>query len=387
MLTKHLKRNSFYKVFGTAVAVSTIYACSGSTTSTPATSTTETSTSDTTTPAVTPVAAAYSGPGSKWDFDLAADGSFAIEHRAGVGKPIDMTISGTYERLDSGFVKLVVGSSTGDTAPASGDEAWGLEIPGYAFLVKPMQADSDQIIAMVSAGSCPSGDFNANWVIVKQEVGRVTSDPEADYIGTFLYNADTSSPELPAKYSLTDPTTNLGSYALGAGDCTDGILSVDSATLYLTDNGGAIVHVTGQDQTSEEDDSFIFALGQKAIVNISNLDGEYVGMIYDEIAEPGSKVLPVGMTCVTGTCTGSIVTNTETGETDANNSVTVVLTGTVDTPETGMITGTISDDTTTGALSCMADTNASGSGRKIVSCVGQAPGDLSKMFNVIFVSK
>lgn len=376
METASLKTNNIYKLIGVVAVATIISACSGAsdTTTTPTTTTT------------TSEAAAYSGPGSKWDFDLAADGTFSIERRAGVGAQVDMTIAGAYSRLDSGFMKLTVDSSTGANAPANGDTAWALEVPGYALLVKPMQAGSDQMIAMVASGTCPTGDLNANWVLVKQDVGRDTSDSSADYTGTFSYNATSGTPELPSKYSITDPLTNLGSFPLSSGSCVDGILSFSVATLYLTDNGGAMVHTFGNDLTTEDDDNFIFALKQKVITNISAMDGDFVGMLFDETGDPGNKVVPISLSCTSGTCTGGNVTDIVTGAVDATNSVTVALSGTVDAPSAGFITGTISTATSTGKLTCMIDVDASGTGKKIGSCVGQAPGDITKMFNVMFVS-
>ena len=374
METKQVKKTNVYKIMAVAVITAMIGACSGG--------------SDTTaTTGAVSESAAYSGPGSKWNFNLAADGTFDIERSAGVGAPVDMTVAGSYSRLDSGFMKLTVANATGTDAPTAGDVAWALEVPGYALLVKPMQANSDQMIAMVASGSCPTGDLNANWVLVKQDVGRDTSDPTADYTGTFSYNATSGVPELPSKYSITDPTTNLGSFSLISGTCANGILSFPMATLYLTDNGGAMVHTFGNDLSTEDDDNFIFALKQKAIVNVSAMDGAFVGMLFDEAGSAGNKVVPISLNCVSGTCTGANVTNIETGAVDASSTVTVELSGTVDVPETGFITGTISTSTSTGQITCMIDVDVSGSGKKIGSCVGQAPDDTTKMFNVMFVSK
>jgi len=379
MEKRQMQKSSIFKVVSVVTVATIISACSGGSDTTTATTLETPATS-------TETAAAYSGPGSKWNFDLAADGSFNIERSAGVGAPVDMTVAGSYSRLSSGFIKLTVASSTGSNAPANGETAWALEVPGYALLVKPMQAGSDQMIAMVASGSCPTGDLNANWVLVKQDVGRDTSDPTADYTGTFSYNATSGIPELPSKYSITDPTTNLGSFPLSSGSCANGILSFSVATLYLTDNGGAMVHTFGNDLTTEDDDNFIFALKQKAIANVNAMDGDFVGMLFDETGTAGNKVIPIGLTCVSGTCTGGNVTDINTGAIDATSTVTVSLSGTVDTPNIGIITGTISTDTSIGNLTCMIDIDVSGTGKKIGSCVGQAPDDATKMFNVIFVS-
>ncbi len=378
METKQIKKNNLYKIMAMAAVTATISACSGGSDTTATTGS----------GATTVAAAAYSGPGSKWNFNLATDGTFDIARSAGVGAPVDMTIDGSYSRLSSGFLKLTVGSSTGTNAPAAGETAWAVEVPGYALLVKPIQANSDQIITMVAAGSCPTGDLAANWVLVKQEVGMNASNTQADYTGTFNYNATSGVASLPTKYSIAAPTVDLGAGVLPAnGGCVDGIWSFSDATMYLTNNGGAMVHTFGGSLTTEDDDNFIFALKQKAIVNVSAMDGEYAGMLFDGAGTAGNKIVPISMSCTSGTCTGANVVNIDTGEVDATSSVTVSLTGTVDSPQPGIITGIISTGTSTGNVTCMVDIDASGTGKKIGSCIGQAPDDATKMFNVMFVSK
>jgi len=377
METKQLKTNNICKLIAVAAIAMIISACSSGS-----------DTTSNTNAGTSAAAVSYSGPGSKWNFDLAADGSFNIERSAGVGAPVDMTINGSYERLNSGFLKLTVVSTTGSNAPANGETAWAVEVPGYALLVKPMQANSDQMIAMVAAGNCPTSDLNANWVLVKQDVGRDASNSAADYTGTFSYNAASGVTALPSKYSLTAPTITLGAGTLPAsGSCSNGIWSFADATMYLTNNGGAMVHTFGIDPSTEADDNFIFALAQKAIGNVNAMDGSYVGMLFDGAGTAGNKIVPISMSCVSGVCTGYNVTNIDTGAVDNTSGVTVSLTGTVDDPETGIITGTISTSTSVGNLTCMVDINASGTGKKIGSCVGQAPDDATKMFNVMFVSK
>jgi hypothetical protein len=38
-------------------------------------------------------------------------------------------------------------------------------------------------------------------------------------------------------------------------------------------------------------------------------------------------------------------------------------------------------------MACLADGDALGTGRKVISCVGQSPGDLARLFNVLLVTK
>lgn len=326
---------------------------------------------------------AYNGPGSKWDITLADAGNFTIERRESPVDPVTLTIEGTYERLDSGFVSLEVGSANGTDAPNPGDAAWALEVPGYAFLLKPI--GGDQMIAMVTAGECPTGDLNANWVMVKKNFGSDATSATQDYFGTFAFDGATSTPSLPTKRALTTgyPLVTDGGIS-GSGNCEDGLMLVgdpsDQAAMYLTESGGAIVQTNISD---EADSSFVFGLQADALEG-ADLDGNYAGMLFDDNMSEGDKISPVSLGCESGVCTGALVTDIEAG-TLSSETVTVTLTGTL---SGDFITGTIQDsDSNMGNLACMADQNAAGSDKTIVTCVGQSPGDNTQMFNVMFVSR
>ena len=357
-----------------AAACSTLIACSGSSSNSNTNAASDTN--------------AYNGPGSKWDVELSEDNSFTITRRDTPQTPVDLTVTGSYTRHDSGFVGLTVGSAEGTNAPSAGDEAWALEVPGYALLLKPM--GDDKIIAMVSAGECPTSDIDANWVVVKQHSTANATDANQDYFGTFNYVVDTGTPSLPSKHSIsTGFPTVTGGGGLGSGSCSDGLMFVgtepDIAAMYLTSTGGAIVQTNIND---ENDAQFIFALAQKEISDIGALEGDYAGMLFDDNMADGSSVNPVALSCDNaGTCTGKLVTDIETGAVDTD-TVTVTLNGLPDTLGDGFVTGMISDGgSTPGNLSCMIDVGANRTSKNIVNCVGQSPGDNTKMFNVMFVSK
>lgn len=335
----------------------------------------------------------YNGPGSKWDMNMKDDGTFHIDHRPDINSAIDYTVDGTYIRRDSGFVTLTVTGGEGADAPDAGSEAWALEVPGYALMLKPV--DGNQLVAMVKAGECPTADFDANWVIVKQD--RSGGDADAnnagrDFAGTFHFDFASQTPSLPLKKSLTTghPTVTGGGIDPGNVTCDSGILNIPGAVMYLTANGGAVVHTDGGSAGDETDDSFIFGLAQKEILNASDSDGDYAGMLFDDNMSDGSKINPVALSCTSGTCTGNLVTNVKTGATSAD-SVTITLSGSINeigaTGANGFMTGTISDGVGTGNMICMVDPDALDSGKKVVSCVGQSPGDNNDMFNVLFVSK
>ena len=74
----------------------------------------------------------------------------------------------------------------------------------------------------------------------------------------------------------------------------------------------------------------------------------------------------------------SPVVNDRASVSSASQQTEGVVTGTITSSEPGAVVGN---------MSCIADVNALGSGKSIISCVGQSPGDTTKLFNVLFVSK
>ncbi|MCP4432850.1 MAG: hypothetical protein GY806_17905 [Gammaproteobacteria bacterium] len=328
----------------------------------------------------------YNGPGSKWDVNMETDGSFTITHRVDASSPVDMTVNGEYEALSSGFTHFVVDNASGTDAPSPGDEAWGLEIEGYAMMLKPVDATSNQIIPMINSGTCPNADFSANWVLVRKGSSSDASGNDRDFFGEFDFELATNRASLPDRFALDNNFTSQGAGTIdnpAGGSCADGLMLVSDAEMYLTGSGGAIVHTN---LTNPAESSFIFALAQNPITDITNLDANYAGMLFDESSATGDRIQPVSVSCSAGTCSGSIVTDIVANTLSAE-MVTMSLSGGVDDLANGLITGTISGSGGSGNLACMADVNVSGNGGKIVSCVGQSPSDNTQMFNIILMSQ
>ena len=335
--------------------------------------------------------ASYAGPGSRWDVSMAGDNTFSITKRETPTTPVVMTITGDYAELPSGFVKLTVGAVTaapGAGAPSVGDVGYALNVPGYVFILKPLDATDDQIIPMVSSGNCPTADLDANWVVVNVEDGVDASDSGSDLFGTFHFDSATGTPTLPTRYAL-DQTPLTGMNMTG-GNCANGVMVVDGeAEMYLTTSGGAIVRTGISTPQDETDDTYIFGFAPETIASIGSMAGDYAGLLFDGSETTGNQISPVSVSCdATGACTGTIVTDIE-NNTLSTDTVAINLAN-VNNPGNGFITGTISvsaPGSTAGNLSCMANINAQGTGKNIMTCVGQSPGDATQLFNVLLVSK
>ncbi len=320
----------------------------------------------------------YSGPGSQWDTTFRSNGTFTlIKYPNSTSTTAEMTVNGTYVNLATGFKKLTVTDATGTDAPVAGDLAYGIEVPGYVFVLKPM-GSGDQIIPMITAGSCPTTDFTANWVMVNLNAGATVAT--TDMSGTFEYVAATSAVSLPTKYNVSGTSNGAGTVGSGTGTCSNGIMNIDGTIdLFLTTSGGAIVNTDTVTSTNAE---YVFAFTQRAISDINTMDGTYAGLVFNDSSSAGNKITPVKLVCAAGSCTGNGYADIEAGTFNAG-TVTLNL-QTPDTPSNGLVLGTISEGGPAGNVICTIDNNVGGTGRIIGSCAGEDPGNVLNMFNVLF---
>jgi len=331
----------------------------------------------------------YAGPGSKWGVTLKEDGTFTITHAPDVESDVDMTVNGTYTRLSTGFVKLVVTSATGTDAPSAGEEAYGLEIPGFAFILKPVGEDSN-VIPMVASGSCPTANMAANWIMLEKNDTADASSSVQDWYGTFTHNVSTNVSTVATKYSLVN-TTDQGSNTISGTTCDAGLMHLegDNVDMFLTSGNGAIVHTNIDD---ENDDSFIVAFPTETISAASALDGTYAGIVFDKSASSGSenRIFPMKVTFTATSDTlaaavGTKLTDVETGEEDSGTA-TIALTS-FNSPSAGFARGTITSNSQTGNVVCNVNTNVQSTGKKVLFCIAQSPGNTTKHFNFLAVSK
>lgn len=335
----------------------------------------------------------YIGPGSEYSIEFnETAGTFDLTESTA-----SLTVSGSYTTLSSGFKKLTVGAVSGGSGsgPSVGDEAYGVDIPGVVFLLKPMEEDSE-IIAMVSKGSCPTADFNMNWIITSidrdQKLSNDCSDATekgTDSLGTFSYTSSTETGALPKLFDVCGDTVATDQ-SLGKITCSAGIGTPETegtAKMYLTANGGSIVKIT-------DDNQVIVALPVNTVVE-ADIAGEYIGLVMVNGAGAGgtSSVYPVKSTAGSDGVFSFDEINPSTGEVITTNSVNGDATMVEhNVPDTGFSKGTFTLDSpppgfTAKKTICMSNQNISGTGKNFIFCVGQDPFDEENMINVLLISK
>lgn len=308
----------------------------------------------------------YGGPGSDWRANIEGS-TFTITRAADVAatraENFGLTITGSAEVLESGFQFLTVESVTGDDGPTAGDTAYGLEVPGFAFMLKP--AGSDEIIPMVEMGNCPTTDLALNWVVTNSDS---PNKQDVDTFGVFTFTESTGAALISGGYSLNDGfgVQNEFTESNVTGTCNQGILDItgnDSATIYLNGSGGALVD-TGS--------SVIVAM-PRTEVTAANLDGNYFGIEFfgngteDSTFPVSASVSDSGATItITRYSDVENATLSETVHTLSGMTYNAAGATTLD----GFATGSLDHSAVTADanISCNVTEDAAGSGKNLIFC-------------------
>ena len=348
--------------------------------------------------------------------------------------PSSIVVSGDYEVKDSGFLKLTVTASNNESTVPVGTEAYGLLIDGLAFLLKPLGEDTG-IIPMLISGTCPDSDFSMNWIVTSNnsditqcETAYGNGNLGLDITGLAEFNATDSTVELTNSWDICDNelrcssfdgnqtlcenrggcSWNVSSSTCSPSDgamtytCSEGTATVmgvnesgDPVTLawlYLTNSGAAMI------QTESESDSSVLLGFPKDTLTGSedSLNGDYFGMVF--IANEEDSVMPVNVE-ISGTTINVTHMNPDSGV-DTGYAGTLTITN-YDQPGTGFFTATLSvNESDTAAIhsyvQCTVDLDTASSGKNIINCVGQEPGESAignvkygsdSMFSLMIISK
>lgn len=324
----------------------------------------------------------YQGAGSRWSLSMTGS-SFTLNKYANAGATTpEMTASGTFTRYENQFVKMTVSSASGTGAPSPGDVAYGLEIPGYAFFLKPLSGAAEPIV-MVQSGACPSSNFNANWIIAKPDSSKLPVDATDDMLGgaSITFNGASSSLNITLRepvggtFLSTSGGNNNGTSTLpfDINSCSNGLLRVadgaDHFDMYFTTSGSVLVRFP-----ASSGNQIIFASPrQSAAVTQADLAGTYSGLVFEDKTGTDS-LFPVKLVIPSsGDATG---TGIATIETDTLDSTGIVLsnitnqdTGANALPD-GFFRATLnpsSGGATNGRVNCTYSTVSS---TKIIACTG-----------------
>ena len=329
----------------------------------------------------------YSGPGSYYDVSMDYDNNmFEMDVYDEYNGTLEFSIDGSFERLSTGFLKLTVeNSSDTDNGPSAGDQAFAMDLPGFALIVKPIGDGNDEVIPMLAGGSCPSEEVNLNWIIAQ---GHDEKDPSAanqEWFGGFTWDGNGSA-EVTSDYSLADnfpSPDNAGGF--DSISCDNGFAQIIEsnevqANLWLTAGGGAMVETFDSGDRNQT----ILALPQQEVAT-SNLEGSYYGLVLGggDGPEPVQVILDNS-----GSGTGAAYTDVESGDVDSESvNIDLDVADSAEISEDGWFTGTISAGSTSGNMACSGAVGVGDLNQTILFCVGQDPGgDADGFFGVMLAS-
>lgn len=293
---------------------------------------------------------------------------------------VSLTISGSVAtNSTSQFKVLTVTSATGSGAPTVGDTSYALEIPGTAMFFKPFGSAAEPII-LVSGTTCPSSNFNANWIVAKPRSDlAVPMTTTSDVFGGVAVTVNGASSSLNGTTYEPIAGASLGSgndftLSFNATTCANGVQRVadgaDFFDMYFTDSGNILVRFS-----ANSGNQIIFGSPrQSAAVTQASIAGTYSAIVFAD--ESGSdNMFPAQLTIPTsGTSEGYSISDL------TNNTVStdgIALTGIASTTDSsatelpaGMFRGSVnpvSGTATNGKVTCSYSTSGS---TKVLACFG-----------------
>lgn len=331
----------------------------------------------------------YNGPGSEWTMSNTGT-SYTLNKDEGSGNTISVTA--TSSELATGHLLMTVSaaSATGTAgAPSVGDTAFAVDIPGTALFLKPLEANSETVVA-VRSGSCPTTDFVANWVIGQRARTNVAAEDSQDWFGSINWTVANNEVYFPLYRSIEAPTTALGGEdpsgsspqtfgACSSGKINDYSNSCATSTdndIYFTDSGLIIVASCKGDSS---DESHIIGMPQTAISSASSIYGDYAGFAFVE----GDDTYPIVATLQADGSDHDAVIQFRSGSDLTTTTSTVTASfpnANVNAPANGFIHGTMDGTCSNGdqnefdgscEVICSLAENVNSSGRNMIFCVSQ----------------
>ncbi|MBT6324400.1 MAG: hypothetical protein HOJ35_00365, partial [Bdellovibrionales bacterium] len=203
---------------------------------------------------------------------------------------------------------------------------------------------------------------------------------------------ETNVATLPSKYDICRNSMGAGDVNDGSEfTCTNGVVSMGQANMFLTESGGAII--ANQGDTDGDDDDEIYLGLPVSELTMSTLAGDYIGLLFVKNEdEDEDDTHPVAVTVAS---TGNMDIegiDPDGGAYDGDIAGTFTF-GAANAPSDGFFYGTLdtgdADDQKNRKVVCMANADVSSSGKNFITCIGQVPNDATKgeMYSILLISK
>jgi len=273
-------------------------------------------------------------PGDVWSWTIITDGSGNGTFTAR-NETLGRDYSGSVSTMSNKFLKLLVSATTDTTITSLPANAYALEVPDTALIVKPAGSDSDVIVG-VAQGECPTQSAGYNIVEMPQ--------PGWNYLANAAYEtADVT-------ISGTSLDASVTSYLIsGAGTGTKSVTGMTCSGGRITKAGddmvigiapsGAIIRDGGPGEGG-----FFGMQAPAASVDLADATvagREFRGVLFNQDSTVSDDTEPIWTRPNgTGGLTGGNYTNFEAGTENTGGSVTITF-GAQDSA--GIVNGTMVD--------------------------------------------
>jgi len=187
----------------------------------------------------------------------------------------DFALSGDFSQTPTGFLKLVVRSSTKDNIPTDGSvTSYGIEVPGAMLIAKPFVTMGDMAV-MAYQGDCADSKGGAfNWIQTSFLNASVDVD-EGQSVGTLT---QTGVESVALKLLPQTLSRNLSETSM-FGECSAGRTKLDGRGLGFGSSAGVMT-------IGKAGMGGITALKQDETITLEKLSGAYRGFIF----KPNQKI-------------------------------------------------------------------------------------------------
>lgn len=323
----------------------------------------------------------YAGAGTNWSVNLDSNGTFTATESVN-----SVSAKGTYVRNSAGFVQFTIpaGGITGSNLPSgasNGLSFYGLEVPGVALLIPPVLADETQLITSVAAGTCPTANFDGNYIYTQFAGSDSMTSTTRDFFGQFSYTMNgstaTTQSQLSTMWDLSYGN-NVGTAQDTPGlTCASGIVNSSNFDGYAMP-GAAFIKETGSGDG-------MLVMPQYTIPSLSAISGGYHGIYTSGATGVSPTYTPVSVS-ISGSSGTATPLNSSTFESATGSADTLSL-GSINQPGTGFVEVTLTDaSNATGNGICMFNGNVMGSGKNILFCLSQDPANNANPINSMLVS-
>lgn len=312
--------------------------------------------------------------GSSWKLLLKEDDTtFTLEKRNDPNdSATEYRLTGSYETLDSGWLKLTSRSTQPSETPSN--VFYGVQLSTAAIILSPFTTNSDEWLPLVTIDDCPSLDKRGNAIFLNRPSDATRDD--IIWLSSFHYDRSETSAIYDNGLALDETFNPQSALTQNSGSCSNGYVARSAGDHYL---GARASLLELDDDTIEDGYTRTLSLPARSISAIADTDSDsYIGLVrkYGLIADSYRAQAE----CVTGICSIYLERDTGTRE-DGDWHYTLTLDdSTLNYNDTnGFITAELEDKVNTAAENtralCMVNTdlNIGSSTTKLIACTAQAP--------------